>query len=278
MEPVAEKTTELRRLKADSLPGLTTDDLEIRFRLASAPVSPAPVVTSPAPGRTYRARPVSPPARPQPRPRPAPRPVRSHRAPDGRARWERRYLQALLLGDLVVGFGAAAAAFGLRFGDEVTTYNQGYALLSLLLPLAFVGVLAANRAYERRYLYVGTDEYQRVLRAGLAFTALLAIVAYAFEFRPARGYVSCRSRSHWRSWPRSAPGSLCASGCTGSANAAPACAASSWSATNWPWSPWPGNSSGSATTGSSRSAPASRHPARATTAGSACRCTGRSTT
>ena len=33
MEPVAEKTTELRRLKADSLPGLTTDDLEIWYRL-----------------------------------------------------------------------------------------------------------------------------------------------------------------------------------------------------------------------------------------------------
>ena len=30
--------------------------------------------------------------------------------------------------------------------------------------------LALNRAYERRFLFVGSDEYQRVLRAGLAVT------------------------------------------------------------------------------------------------------------
>jgi exopolysaccharide biosynthesis polyprenyl glycosylphosphotransferase len=36
---------------------------------------------------------------------------------------------------------------------------------------------------------VGTDEYQRILRAGLAMTASLALVAYGFEIRLARGYV-----------------------------------------------------------------------------------------
>ncbi|OLB77961.1 MAG: UDP-phosphate galactose phosphotransferase, partial [Actinobacteria bacterium 13_2_20CM_2_71_6] len=34
-----------------------------------------------------------------------------------------------------------------------------------------------------------TDEYQRVLRAGLALTATAAIVSYAFDIRLARGYV-----------------------------------------------------------------------------------------
>jgi exopolysaccharide biosynthesis polyprenyl glycosylphosphotransferase len=104
--------------------------------------------------------------------------------------WERRYLCALLVIDLLVGLGAGIAAFGLRFGAELTSYNRGYALLSALLPPAFVAALAANRAYERRYLYVGTDEYQRVLRAGLAFTTTLAIVSYSFDIRLARGYVS----------------------------------------------------------------------------------------
>jgi exopolysaccharide biosynthesis polyprenyl glycosylphosphotransferase len=47
-----------------------------------------------------------------------------------------------------------------------------------------------NRAYERRFLFVGTDEYQRVLRAGTAMTAMTAVVSYAFEYGLARGYVA----------------------------------------------------------------------------------------
>jgi hypothetical protein len=85
--------------------------------------------------------------------------------------------------------GAGVAAFGLRFGADLTPYNRGYAVLSAFLPLVFIAALAANRAYERRYLYVGAAEYQWVLRAGFAFTAALAIVAYSFEVRLARGYV-----------------------------------------------------------------------------------------
>ena len=129
-----------------------------------------------------------PPRRPSPSARgrrPVPAPVR--RRPQ--RTWELRYLRSLIGTDLLVGLTAGAAAFGARFGADVTRYNRVYLLLSALLPLAHIGALAANRAYERRYLYVGTEEYQRVLRAGLALTATVAIVAYAFELRLARGYV-----------------------------------------------------------------------------------------
>jgi exopolysaccharide biosynthesis polyprenyl glycosylphosphotransferase len=116
--------------------------------------------------------------------------VRSHRAIVGRSRWERRYLLALLGADLLVAFAACLVAFNVRFGDMLAAYNRGYAILSAVLPLGFLATLAANRGYERRYLYVGTDEYQRVLRAGLTFTAALAIVLYALDIHLARGYVS----------------------------------------------------------------------------------------
>jgi exopolysaccharide biosynthesis polyprenyl glycosylphosphotransferase len=120
------------------------------------------------------------------------RPVQGHRAPAAQPGngWERRYLRTLLLSDLLVGLGSGVAAFALRFGEALTPYNRGYAIMSALLPLAFIAALAANRAYERRYLYVGTEEYQRVLRAGLVFTVTVTFVAYAFEIRLARGYVS----------------------------------------------------------------------------------------
>src|SRR5437762_341494 len=90
--------------------------------------------------------------------------------------------------EFLVDRTAGTVAFAVRFND-VTRYNRGYLMLSALLPLAFIVSLAANRAYEKRYLYVGTDEYQRVLRAGLSMTAALAVGAYAFELPLARGYV-----------------------------------------------------------------------------------------
>jgi exopolysaccharide biosynthesis polyprenyl glycosylphosphotransferase len=71
----------------------------------------------------------------------------------------------------------------------VTAYNQVYLLASVLFPVGLVAVLAANRAYERRHLYVGTDEYQRVIRAGLWLTAGAAIGSYALEIPLARGWL-----------------------------------------------------------------------------------------
>ena len=125
--------------------------------------------------------------------RPASRPfvrVRGrHAAMSRRQRWERQYVRALVLCDLLAGVAAGAVTFGLRFGDEVTTYNRWYLLLSALLPVALLLVLAVSRAYERRFLFVGTDEYQRVLRGGVGLIAAVALVSYALDLDLARSYV-----------------------------------------------------------------------------------------
>jgi exopolysaccharide biosynthesis polyprenyl glycosylphosphotransferase len=62
-------------------------------------------------------------------------------------------------------------------------------LLSFLLPALLLTVLAVSRAYERRYLFVGTDEYQRVLRGGVGLIAGVALVSYALDLDLARSYV-----------------------------------------------------------------------------------------
>jgi exopolysaccharide biosynthesis polyprenyl glycosylphosphotransferase len=104
--------------------------------------------------------------------------------------WEAQYQRTLLGADLLVGLAAGALGFLTRFGgDGVTSYNQVYLLASLTLPVTFAAVLAANRAYEPRYLYVGTDEYQRVLRAGLWLIAGAAIISYALDVPLARGWL-----------------------------------------------------------------------------------------
>jgi exopolysaccharide biosynthesis polyprenyl glycosylphosphotransferase len=106
-----------------------------------------------------------------------------------RQRWEGRYVRALVLADLTAGIGAGAAGFGLRFGDQVTMYNRAYLMVSALLPVVLLAVLAVSRAYERRYLFVGTDEYQRVIRGGVGLIAGVALVSYALDLDLARSYV-----------------------------------------------------------------------------------------
>jgi exopolysaccharide biosynthesis polyprenyl glycosylphosphotransferase len=112
-----------------------------------------------------------------------------HAAMSRRQRWERRYVRSLVLCDLFAGSAAGAVTFGLRFGDEVTTYNRAYLVLSTLLPVLLLLVLAVSRAYERRFLFVGVDEYQRVLRGGVGLIAGAALLSYALDLDLARGYV-----------------------------------------------------------------------------------------
>ena len=112
-----------------------------------------------------------------------------HAAMSRRQRWERRYVLSLVLGDLAAGVAAGAATFGLRFGDQVTVYNRWYLGLSTLLPVVLLLALSVSRAYERRYLFVGTDEYQRVFRGGVGLIAGSAVLSYALDLDLARSYV-----------------------------------------------------------------------------------------
>jgi exopolysaccharide biosynthesis polyprenyl glycosylphosphotransferase len=144
-----------------------------------------------------RARPTPGPSAPQVSPpaefrRPSTPPAIGRHARPGRIRtqWEVRYVRSLVGADLLAALAAGGVAFGARFGNAVTPYNRQYLIFTALLPLLLLASLTLNRAYERRFLFVGTDEYQRVLRAGLAMTAMTAIVSYAFEFELARGYVA----------------------------------------------------------------------------------------
>ncbi|SDT55899.1 sugar transferase [Actinoplanes derwentensis] len=112
------------------------------------------------------------------------------RAGAARTGWQSRYSLSLYLIDFVVGLSAASWALLLRFGAPGAAPEQrDYLLLTALLPIAWIACLAFNRAYEPRHLFVGTEEYARVFRAGLALTAALAIVSFAFDLRLARGYV-----------------------------------------------------------------------------------------
>jgi exopolysaccharide biosynthesis polyprenyl glycosylphosphotransferase len=113
-------------------------------------------------------------------------PVRREAARPQAPRWEQRYARALIGMDLGVAAGAGLLGLLLRFGQDFTVV---YAVLTALVPLLWVGVLAAGRAYEGRYLATGSEEYRRVFESGVRLLALAAVLALALRYDLARGYV-----------------------------------------------------------------------------------------
>ncbi|MEU8005837.1 sugar transferase [Catellatospora sp. NPDC049111] len=163
----------------------------LSYTATPTPAGPAPF--SPAPVGLVAVRPQTPQHRPPAGRRPLHRgsthigtPVR---VLDRRKGWEQRYLRTLLGSDLLVGAAAGVLVYMLRFGSEITPYTSTYVLLSLALPFALVASLALTRAYDKRYLYVGTQEYDRVMRGGLWLIATAAVGSYALELPTARSYV-----------------------------------------------------------------------------------------
>jgi hypothetical protein len=110
---------------------------------------------------------------------------------DRKRSWERRHLRTMVALDLAVGAAAGVLAYEPRFGAALTLPTSTYLLLSILLPFVLVGALGMAKAYDRRFLYVGAQEYDRVIRGGLSLTAAAAIISYALDIPAAR---STRSR------------------------------------------------------------------------------------
>ncbi|MGW2160588.1 sugar transferase [Nonomuraea sp. NPDC001699] len=100
----------------------------------------------------------------------------------------RSYRFRAVVGDLCgAGIGSAAAFCG-RFGG-FTPYVLPYLLVSVALPWVWVCAVALNRAYEPRMIGVGSEEFRRVVHAGVALTAATAIGSYVTKTDVARGYV-----------------------------------------------------------------------------------------
>jgi exopolysaccharide biosynthesis polyprenyl glycosylphosphotransferase len=109
---------------------------------------------------------------------------------ESRPRWMRRYQKLLVGVDLVAASLAVAIAFLVRFGIPADSVNvETYAVLAVAIPVAWVGVVWLNRAYEGRFIGAGPAEFDRLLKAFLYLTALVAIGSYLTRADIARGFV-----------------------------------------------------------------------------------------
>jgi len=100
--------------------------------------------------------------------------------------WTRDYLREAALADLGCAVLGVFVAAQLRFGNNVT---PTYLALSLALPVLWVCALWLAGAYDVRFIGTGSDEFRKVLNAGVSLTATIAIFSYAINLELSRTYV-----------------------------------------------------------------------------------------
>jgi exopolysaccharide biosynthesis polyprenyl glycosylphosphotransferase len=100
--------------------------------------------------------------------------------------WERYYLRRAALADFACAIIGAFAAAQLRFGNRVT---GTYIALSLALPVLWVGAVWLAGGYDVRFIGTGSDEYRKVLNAGVGLVAAIALFSYAINIELSRAYV-----------------------------------------------------------------------------------------
>ncbi len=109
-----------------------------------------------------------------------------HRTTSGTSAWAKDYLRRAALADLGCAVVGVFAAVQLRFGDHATGL---YVALSLALPLLWLGAVGLAGGYDVRFIGTGSDEFRKVLNAGVGLTAAVAIFSYVVNIELSRGYV-----------------------------------------------------------------------------------------
>jgi len=102
--------------------------------------------------------------------------------------WTSAYKRQLVILDVCSGLAAGWLAFEVRFGST-DTRDASYIWLGLALPVLWLAALELAGAFDDRFVGVGTDEFRRVVNAGVCLTAVVAIFSYATKTEVARGYV-----------------------------------------------------------------------------------------
>ncbi|MBV9096348.1 MAG: sugar transferase [Streptosporangiaceae bacterium] len=100
--------------------------------------------------------------------------------------WTKDYLRSAVLADLGCAIVGGFVAAAVRFDDKIT---GTYVALSLALPVLWLIALGLAGGYDVRFIGTGSDEFRKVLNAGVSLTAAVAVFCYAINVQLSRGYV-----------------------------------------------------------------------------------------
>ena len=105
------------------------------------------------------------------------------------APWLRSYARLAVGLDAVTLVGATLLASWLRFGTTADQQPVPYTLVALVVSALWVATLAASRAYEKRFLGTGPEEFRRVFHASLYAAAIVGFGSFAVKLDLARGFL-----------------------------------------------------------------------------------------
>jgi exopolysaccharide biosynthesis polyprenyl glycosylphosphotransferase len=113
--------------------------------------------------------------------------ARQGASPDA-ALWIRAYLRQAIAVDYACALVAGLLGLWIRF--DSASYSLGpYVALSLSLPVFWLAAVALAGGYDSRFVGSGSDEFRRVLNAGVSLTAGVAVLSYVGKLDIAREYV-----------------------------------------------------------------------------------------
>jgi exopolysaccharide biosynthesis polyprenyl glycosylphosphotransferase len=117
------------------------------------------------------------------------RPAQSQRELRPPSHWVDKYVRLVVLADVAAIIAATLLAYLIRFSAvDVAHPTQRLAVLGCL-PVVWLGSLLAFRAYETRFMGLGSEEFDRVLRSATFVLAVVATLSWAFKLEIARGFV-----------------------------------------------------------------------------------------
>ncbi|WP_299955337.1 sugar transferase [uncultured Modestobacter sp.] len=110
---------------------------------------------------------------------------------EARRAWQSDYVRRIALGDVLAALVASGVGYLARFGAETGPLAADHPSLWIvpLLPVLWVAGMLVARSYEERFLWIGAEEFRRVLSAAVAMLAAVGAVSWAFQLQVARGFV-----------------------------------------------------------------------------------------
>jgi exopolysaccharide biosynthesis polyprenyl glycosylphosphotransferase len=98
------------------------------------------------------------------------------------------YIRNACAADGLCGLAAGVLAYVIRFSSP-TDRPAAYLAISLVMPIGWLLAVLLAGGYDSRFIGVGTDEFRKIINAGVFLTATVAVVSYATKADIARGYI-----------------------------------------------------------------------------------------
>ncbi|MGY1609587.1 MULTISPECIES: sugar transferase [unclassified Geodermatophilus] len=106
-----------------------------------------------------------------------------------RRAWRRNYVRRTVALDAVCAVLAGLVGYWLWFEVIAALGPRPPLWEALLVPVVWLPAMSVARTYEERFLWIGVEEYRRVLAAAVVVLAVVGTVSWALRLEVARGFV-----------------------------------------------------------------------------------------